>query len=143
MKLKIKRLTPDAILPTYAHDTDAGMDLYASMDIELFRHHPSLVPTGLAIEIPEGYFGLLRPRSGLATKHGIISCSSGIIDSGYRGEIHAGLMNASDEAWSFRITKGMRMAQLIIVPYIKAEFEEVEELSETLRGNGGHGSTGL
>lgn len=140
MKMKIKRLRKDAIIPTYAHSDDAGMDLYAVESVELWRNEPQLIPTGISVEIPEGYFGLMRLRSGLSSKYGVVLASSGVVDSGYRGEWLVGTMLMGQE-W-LNIQKGERIAQVVILPYVQAEFEEVEELSETLRGVGGHGSTG-
>lgn len=141
MKMKFKKLSALAATPTYAHDDDAGMDLYASTCRNLSPGERSLVQTDIAVEIPQGYFGLLRPRSGLATKFGVTTCSSDVIDAGYRGELKVGLINLSDEL--FMVDIGMRIAQLLILPVLHVELEEVEELSDSIRGVGGHGSTGV
>lgn len=141
MKMKIKKLNEKAIIPTYAHATDAGMDLYSISKKVILPDERFLCPTGIALEIPEGYFGLMRPRSGLATKHGIDLCTSGVVDSGYRGEVYAGLINHGDEI--FKLDVGMRIAQLLILPVQIVELDEVDSLSESDRGKGGHGSSGL
>jgi len=139
--MKIKKLYEDAILPTYAHYDDAGMDLYSYETHTLHSGQRYLFPAGIAVEIPKGHFGLVRPRSGLAIKHGIVLCSSGVIDSGYRGPMYAALINVAKE--SFTINKGDRMAQLIILPYVHVELDVVDELTDSVRGQGGHGSTGV
>lgn len=138
--MKIKKLHEDAILPTYAHEDDAGMDLYSYETKTLHSGQRYLFPTGVSVEIPQGLFGLVRPRSGLATKHGITLCSSGVIDAGYRGPMYAALVNLAKE--SFTVSKGDRIAQLIILPYVHVQLEVVDELSDSTRGQGGHGSTG-
>jgi dUTP diphosphatase len=144
MKMKIKKLYYDAIIPSYAHETDAGMDLHAHvLDHDSCWLEPGerqLVSTGVAVEIPEGYVGLIRPRSGLATKKGVGQLSSGVVDSGYRGELFVGLVNHSDIA--VFIDQGDRIAQMLIIPVAQVELEEVSELSESDRGEKGHGSTG-
>jgi dUTP pyrophosphatase len=139
--MKIKKLYEDAILPSYAHEGDAGLDLYSYETKTLYYGERYLYPAGVAVEIPQGYFGLVRPRSGLALKHGIILCSSGVIDSGYRGPMYAALVNIENR--SYTISKGDRMAQLLIIPVATVNLEVVDELNDSARGNGGHGSTGL
>ncbi len=139
MKIKIKKLHPDAQIPKHAHPGDAGMDLFA---IDAFKMDPQerkSIAVGIAIEIPEGYVGLIWDKSGLSHKYGI-KTFGGVIDSGYRGEIHVGLMNLSEE--SFKFEKGHKVAQLLIQKVEHVEFDEVENLTETARGKGGFGSTG-
>lgn len=131
-------------MPQYETIGSAGMDIRAFVqeEIVLMPFERKLIPTGLAIELPEGYEAQLRPRSGLANKHGItLPNSPATIDSDYRGEIKVGLINLSSE--SYRIKNGDRIAQMVIARYEKVDFEEVELLSETNRGTGGFGSTGL
>ncbi|NLZ75166.1 MAG: dUTP diphosphatase [Erysipelotrichia bacterium] len=141
MKIKIKKVNEDAIIPTKGSDYAAGYDLYAIKDEVIFPHNTTKAPTGLAIEIPEGYFGGIFARSGLAAKKRIRPANCvGVIDSDYRGEIIVLLHNDS-ERHQF-ISKGDRIAQLIVLPYLSIEFEEVENLNETERGEGGFGSTG-
>ena len=130
-------------LPFYATELSAGMDLKASIEtpIELDTLERAMVPTGIYIELPAGYEAQIRPRSGLAAKHGISVCNSpGTIDADYRGEIKVILVNLSKE--KFTINPGERIAQMVIAKYEKIEWEEVEQLSETDRGAGGFGSTG-
>ena len=142
MKVRIKRLTPDAALPQYAHgpDEDAGMDLCALAGAELVPGVPQAVPTGLAIELPPGFEAQVRPRSGLALKHAItLPNSPATIDPGYRGEIRVILLNAGLAPYT--IHKGDRIAQLVIARYEPVEWDE-SELSDSLRGEGGFGSSG-
>ncbi len=139
MKIKIKKLHPDAVIPRYAHHDDAGMDLYSVEPFELEPGERKSVPLGIAVEIPEGYVGLIWDKSGLSHKYGIKNFG-GVIDAGYRGEIHAGIMNLSDKFFSFE--KGHKIAQLLVQKIEQAEFEEVTELSESVRGEGRFGSTG-
>ena len=106
MKLRIKKLHPDAVIPKYAHDNDAGFDLYTVEQFELEPGERKSVPLGLALEIPDGYVGLMWDKSGLSHKYGIKSFG-GVVDSGYRGEIHAGIMNLSDKFFSFE--KGLKL----------------------------------
>ena len=130
-------------LPFYATELSAGMDLKANIQtpIELDTLERAMVPTGIYIELPAGYEAQIRPRSGLAAKHGISVCNSpGTIDADYRGEIKVILVNLSKE--KFTIYPGERIAQMVIAKYEKIEWEEVEQLSETDRGAGGFGSTG-
>ena len=141
MKLKIKKLTPDAIIPAYQTELAAGFDLHSVEDYVLKRGKRKLIKTGLAFEIEPGYEVQIRPRSGLAYKHGITVLNTpGTIDADYRGEIMVLLINLGEE--DFEIKKGERIAQAVIAPVIQAEFVEVDELSETKRGKGGFGSTG-
>ena len=141
MKLKIKKLTPDAIIPAYQTELAAGFDLHSVEDYVLRKGERKLIKTGLAFEIEEGYEVQIRPRSGLAFKHGITVLNTpGTIDADYRGEIMVLLINLGED--DFEIKKGERIAQAVIAPVIQAEFVEVDELSETKRGKGGFGSTG-
>jgi len=143
MKISIKKLHDNAILPSYATEHAAGMDLVACIDepIELRPHARVSVPTGIAIALPPGYEAQVRGRSGLAIKHGIMPANGvGTIDADYRGEVGAILLNTSDEP--FMIEPGMRVAQLVIARYVTASWNEVDELNETTRGAGGFGSTG-
>jgi len=142
MKLKIKKLNPEAIIPSYQTKEAAGFDLHSIEDVILNPNERKLIATGLAFEIEYGYEVQIRPRSGLAFKHGITVLNSpGTIDSDYRGEIKVLLINHSNE--KFEIKKGDRIAQAVVAPVIQAEIVEVEELSETKRGKGGFGSTGI
>lgn len=140
--LKVKRLHPAARLPHYAHPGDAGMDLYAIDAHELPPAASLLVRTGLAIELPPGTEGQVRPRSGLALKHQITVLNTpGTIDAGYRGEVGVILINHGSKP--FHIDAGMKIAQLVIQRVHSARVEEVAELSDTARGAGGFGSTGV
>jgi len=138
-KLKIKRIHPDATIPKYAHEGDAGFDLCSVENYLLNPGEKVIIKTGLQIEIPENYFGNIRDRSGLVAKHGIHTLA-GIIDSPYRGEIKVAAINLGKE--SYPITKGDRIAQMIIQKFAYCDFEEAKELSKTSRGTGGLGSTG-
>ncbi len=143
MKLKIVNKSKHQ-LPAYSTEYSAGMDLRANLDnpIVLKPMERAIVPTGLFIELPEGYEAQIRPRSGLAAKFGITVLNSpGTIDADYRGEIKAILVNLSTEP--FTINDGERICQMVIAQYAKAEIVEVEELSETVRGEGGFGHTGV
>jgi dUTP pyrophosphatase len=142
MRIKIKRLRPDAFLPAYAHgpEEDAGMDLRAVEDATLDPGVPSMVPTGIAIELPPGFEAQVRPRSGMALKHAItLPNSPATIDPGYRGEIRVIMLNLGREA--YRVARGDRIAQLIVARYEAVEWEEAE-LNHTRRGDGGFGSSG-
>lgn len=145
MKLKVKRLPHCFELPSYATKGSSGLDLYASIDdaLILMPGHRLTVPTGIIVEIPDGYEGQIRPRSGLAVKHGIsVLNTPGTIDSDYRGEIKVILINLGKE--KFVVKRGDRIAQLVIVPVVKVELEEVEDVDfNTERGIGGFGSTGI
>lgn len=139
MKIKIKKIHPDAIIPKYAHPGDAGMDLYTVEAFELEPSERKSIPLGISIEIPEGYVGLMWDKSGLSHKYGI-KTFGGVIDSGYRGEIHAGVMNLSDKYFKFE--KGQKIIQLLVQKVEHVDFEEVSDLSDSSRGEGGLGSTG-
>lgn len=142
MKVNIKKLNPNAVVPTYAKPGDAGMDLTA-IDIEYNKTYDCFIyKTGLAIEIPEGYVGLIFPRSSNRKTEAYMTNHVGVIDSGYRGEIMVTFKNRDDGEWSAPYDVNDRIAQLIILPYPNIEFNVVFELSETERGEGGHGSTG-
>lgn len=139
MKLKIKKIHPDAKVPSFAHPGDAGLDLYIPEAVELKPGERKSLPLGLAFEIPDGYVGLMWDKSGLSHKHGI-KTFGGVIDAGYRGEIHVGVMNLSDTAYTFE--KGHKIVQILIQPVEHPKIVEVDELSPTKRGHGGFGSTG-
>ncbi len=138
--MNVKKLHPDAIMPTRANPTDAGFDLYALDDSVAWPRKRVLVQTGIAMAIPEGHVGLIWPRSGLAVKHGI-DVMAGVVDSGYRGEIKVLLQN-TDPDLVHKIHKGDRIAQILIQPIVAPELVEVDDLGETDRGAGGFGSTG-
>ena len=142
MKIRVKKLDERAILPTYGTEYSAGADLYNLPErVEIAPHSTVLIHTGIATEIPEGYCGLIFARSGLATKRGLAPANKvGVIDADYRGEIMVALHNHSDN--TVAVEPGERVAQLAIVPFLKADFEEAVELSNTVRGVGGFGSTG-
>jgi len=159
MRVRIKRVRPSAILPRYATRGAVGMDLHAAIDRPItvprglahYSHWSGehlldlvkvVVPTGIAIELPDGYEAQVRPRSGLAAKHGITVLNTpGTIDADYRGEIKVLLVNLGNAP--FVIDPGMRIAQLVIAPVVRVEWDEVDELSGTARGTGGFGSTGM
>jgi dUTP diphosphatase len=139
--VSIRRLRPDAHLPEQAYEGDAGMDLAACEAVTIEPGERAVVPTGLAIEIPDGYAGFVQPRSGLAVRHGIgIVNTPGLIDSGYRGEIRVVLIN-TDREQRFTVEPGMRIAQLVIVPVAAARLVEVDELAASERGSRGFGSS--
>ena len=143
MKVSIKKLNDKAIIPSYGSEFAAGADLYACIenDIQVKPHQTVVVPTGIAIELPLGYAGLIYARSGLATKKGLAPANKvGVVDCDYRGEVKVALHNHSEEVQTVAV--GERVAQLVIAPYLTAEFVEKEILSETVRGEGGFGSTG-
>ena len=142
MKLKIKILDKNIPSPKFAHKSDAGIDLYSTIDYVLKPFERKLVPTGIKIEIPEGYAGFVQPRSGLAINHGISLVNTpGLIDSGYRGEIKAILINF-DPAKNFEIKKGDKICQLVIMKIENPDIIFEDELNESERGEGGFGSTG-
>ena len=141
--IRVKKLNDRAILPTYGSVEAAGADLYACLEetVSIAPRETVLIHTGLALEIPSGYVGLIYARSGLATKRGLAPANKvGVIDADYRGEVMVALYNQSDAVQT--VAHGERIAQLVIAPFLSAEFEEVEELSDTVRGAGGFGSTG-
>lgn len=142
-KIKIKKLNKNAIIPNRGSDEAAGYDLYACINssVIITPHSTVKIGTGLAIEIPTGYFGAVFARSGLATKEGLRPANAvGVCDSDYRGEYIVALHNDTDIPRT--ITPSERIAQLVVMPYLPVEFEEVDELSNTNRGDGGFGSTG-
>jgi len=139
MKIKVKKLEMEAKLPIYAHPADAGMDFFALRETEIKAGEIVRVKTGIALELPDGYVGLVWDKSGLAANHGL-KTMAGVLDSGYRGEFQIVMTNLSKE--NYLIRKHEKVAQLLIQPVASAEVEEVKELSETSRGVGGFGSTG-
>ena len=142
MDVPVRRLDPDLPLPAYAHPGDAGADLVAAEDVVLAPGERRLVPTGIAIALPDGYVGLVHPRSGLAHRLGVTVLNApGTVDAGYRGEIKVNLVN-HDPAATVKISRGDRIAQLLVQRVERAAFRPVDELPETVRGAGGHGSTG-
>ncbi len=143
MKLKIKRLSPSAVIPQYAHPGDAGLDLVSIEAKAITPGASQLIRTGIAIELPPGTEAQVRPRSGLALKHQITVLNTpGTIDEGYRGEICVILINHGAEA--FQVEPGMRIAQMVITSFISVTIEAVDALSEdTARSSGGFGSTGV
>jgi dUTP diphosphatase len=143
IEVQVARLRDDAILPSQAYHGDAGLDLTACERLELGPGERGVVGTGIAVAIPEGWAGLVLPRSGLAAKHGLtIVNAPGLIDAGYRGEVMVILLN-TDDGERFVIEPGMRIAQLMLVEAARVELLEVDELSESERGTRGHGSSGL
>ena len=142
MELPVKRLDPDAKLPTQAHPGDAGLDLCSTIDVEVLPGERMMVPTGLSVAIPDDHAGLVLPRSGLASRHGMtLANAPGLIDSGYRGEVTCAVVNL-DRDQAVKIRKGDRIAQLVIVALPRILPSWVEELSPSTRGEGGFGSTG-
>lgn len=141
IEVGVRRLRSDAVFPTQAYEGDAGLDLAACESVTLGPGERVVVPTGIAVEIPEGYAGFVQPRSGLAARHGIgIVNSPGLIDAGYRGEIQVVLLN-TDRAESFTVGAGMRIAQLVVAPVASVQLVEVEELAVSERGERGFGSS--
>ena len=142
LRVLIQRLDKELPLPQYAKPGDAGLDVYARIDCTLAPGARALIPTGIAIALPEGYVCLAHPRSGLAVKYGVsIVNTPGTIDAGYRGEIQINLIN-HDLQNDFEIKRGDRIAQLVFQKFEHAQFEEVDVLPESERGSGGFGSTG-
>jgi len=141
-ELAVTRLRDDAAVPQGAYPGDAGLDLVACERVELGPGERAVVPTGIAVAVPEGYAGLVIPRSGLALEHGISLVNTpGLIDSGYRGELRVIALN-TDRERSFTVEPGMRIAQLIVTPVPEVELVELDELPETVRGAAGFGSSG-
>ena len=143
LKMKIKKLNDRAIIPTYASKFAAGADLYSCEDgeISIAPGETRLIHTGIALEIPQGYVGLIYARSGLSTKRGLAPANKvGVIDCDYRGEIMVALHNHGTQEQT--VTTGERIAQMVIAPFFTADYTEVQELSDTVRGEGGFGSTG-
>src|SRR3954451_23901267 len=142
VEVQITRIAPDVPLPAYAHPGDAGADLVTTVDVHLEPGERALVPTGVAIALPEGYVAFVHPRSGLAARFGVsIVNAPGTVDAGYRGEIKVLLVNL-DRQHSVALRRGDRIAQLVIQRVEKARFHEVQLLPGSDRGEGGHGSTG-
>lgn len=142
MTLRFKRIHPDAVLPAYAHPSDAGMDVRSVEDVTLAPGKRALVHTGLVMLLPPMYEAQVRPRSGLALKNGVTVLNTpGTIDSGYRGEIGVILVNLGNEP--FCVRKGDKVAQIVVAPVTQPEIAETDEVDVTDRGNGGFGSTGL
>jgi dUTP pyrophosphatase len=142
VNLRVRRLDERALLPTRAHPGDAGLDLHALEGATLEPGGRAAIPTGIAVEIPPGYAGLVLPRSGLALRHGIALVNApGLIDSGYRGEVRVLLLN-TDRATPFAIAAGDRIAQLVVVRSEMVSAVEAQELSASARGPGGFGSSG-
>ena len=143
-KINFKKLDSRAVMPTYGSEYSAGADLYAvcDSDISIKPNETVLIHTGLSIEIPEGYGGFIYARSGLASKKGVAPANKvGVIDSDYRGEVMVALHNHSLIEQS--VSDGERIAQIVIAPFLKAQFNETDELTDTVRGVGGFGSTGI
>ena len=142
MTLKIKRIHEDAVMPAYAHESDAGMDIRSVDEIVIEPGKRALVHTGLILLLPPNYEAQVRPRSGLALKNGVTVLNTpGTIDAGYRGEVGVILANFGEEP--FKVGKGDRIAQIVIAPVTQATIEETSVLDETDRGSGGFGSTGV
>lgn len=141
MTLRFRKVHPDAVLPAYAHPSDAGMDVRSVADLTIRPGSRALVPTGLVVLLPPGYEAQVRPRSGLALKGGVTVLNApGTIDAGYRGEIGVILVNLGEA--DFQVAKGDKIAQLVIAPVTRPEIIETTEVDETDRGAGGFGSTG-
>ncbi len=143
VRVPVVRLDPDLPLPSYAHDGDAGADLYAREDVLLpAAGGRALVPTGIALALPDGHAGFVQPRSGLALRHGVTCLNTpGLIDSGYRDEVKVLLVNL-DPAADYQVQRGDRIAQLVIQAVATATFDPVATLTETSRDTGGFGSSG-
>ena len=141
--MNIKKLNPNAIIPTYGSECAAGADLYACIEspVTIEPGQTVFISTGLAMEIPEGYAGFIYARSGLSCKRGLAPANKvGVVDADYRGEITVALRNHSDEPKTIEVNE--RIAQIVIAPFVHVAFDEVDELSDTVRGAGGFGSTG-
>lgn len=142
MKLKIKKIDDSAIIPNYAHSTDSGMDLYSIEDKIIRPGETALIKTGLKIELPQNTEAQIRPKSGIALKNSVTVLNTpGTIDEGYTGEIQVILINHGERL--YKVNKGEKIAQMVIMPVIRVQVEQVNELQETPRGLGGFGSTGL
>lgn len=142
MRLPVRRLYPDLPLPSYAHDGDAGLDLYSAQDLTLQPHERALLSTGIAVAIPDGFAGFVQPRSGLAVRTGLSFVNSpGLIDAHYRGEIKIIVVNM-DPRTPISIRRGDKVAQLVVQPVVRCEVVEQDELDDTVRGERGFGSTG-
>ena len=142
LEVSVRRLDPEVPLPAYAHPGDAGCDLVTTEDVELAPGERAMVPTGIALALPEGYAAFVHPRSGLAAHHGVSLVNApGTIDAGYRGEVKVLLLN-TDLSDHFEAAAGERIAQLVIAAVAAPEVTEVDELSDSARAQGGFGSTG-
>lgn len=142
IKLKVKKMDSNAIIPKQAHIGDAGLDLFSIVELEILPGEVKLVTTGISIELPENTEAQIRPRSGLALKNQITVLNTpGTIDYGYRGEVGVILINHGKE--TFKVEKGMKIAQMVVKPVLQVEVIEVSELSDSERGSGGFGSTGV
>lgn len=142
VRVRFRRLDPAVPAPAYAHDGDAGADLTTIVDAELAPGQRAVLPTGIALALPPGYAGFVHPRSGLAARHGLALVNApGTIDAGYRGEIKVIVVNL-DPRDPIRLSRGDRIAQLVIQPVARAEFVDVDQLPESPRGQGGFGSSG-
>ena len=142
VEIALRRLHPDAVVPSYAHPGDAGADLCTTIDVHLAPGERALLPTGLAMALPEGFVALVHPRSGLAARCGLsIVNTPGTVDAGYRGEVKVLLIN-HDRTETVELSRGDRVAQLVIQRCETAAFREVAELPDSARGDGGYGSTG-
>jgi len=142
LDVQIVRLDPDLPVPSYAHPGDAGADLLTTVDVTLRPGERAMVPTGIALALPDGYVALVHPRSGLAARHGLsIVNTPGTIDAGYRGEVKVMLIN-HDLVTPVELRRGDRIAQLVVQRFERARFVEVAELPDSVRGEGGYGSTG-
>ncbi|MGH2662927.1 MAG: dUTP diphosphatase [Actinomycetota bacterium] len=143
MRVEFQRLDPDVVLPRRARDGDAGVDLAANAEFRVGPGGRAMVPTGLAVAIPPGHAGLVLPRSGLASRHGLtLANAPGLIDAGYRGEITVAVVNLDRER-AVEIRRGDRIAQLLVIPFVLVDPMEVEELPPSERGTGGFGSSGV
>ncbi len=138
-KIAFKRLDPDVPVPRYAHDDDAGFDLFARTEVTLAPGERAQVPTGVAMVIPEGCVGLVWDKSGMSQVHGLKTLG-GVVDAGYRGEVMVGIVNLGSEP--YRIEKHHKVAQMLVQDVLHVDLEEVDELPDSLRGNRGFGSTG-
>lgn len=142
MQLKVQKISDEAIIPYYAHKGDAGLDLFSIEEVIIKPSETALIKTGIKIELPENTEAQVRPRSGLALKHSITVLNTpGTIDEGYRGEICIILINHGKR--DFKVEKHMKIAQMVVKPIIPVEVMEVKELSDSSRGEGGFGSTGI
>ena len=140
-QVRVKRLAETAVLPSYAHPNDAGLDLHAAVDTVIEPGQAASISTAIAVELPPGTEAQVRPRSGLALKHAVTVLNApGTIDEGYRGEVGVVLINHGHAA--FRVERGMRIAQLVVQPRLAIDVVEVDVLTDTERGTGGFGSTG-
>ncbi|MBI6872206.1 dUTP diphosphatase [Clostridium aciditolerans] len=142
IELKVKRINGEAKMPEYAHAGDAGLDLFSVDDLMILPGESKLIKTGIQIELPKGTEAQIRPRSGLALKNQITVLNTpGTIDEGYRGEIGIILINHGKQ--EFHVEKGMKIAQMVVKPVFTVTIKEIEELTDTTRGEGGFGSTGV